>query len=368
MNGGSRTDAGFGRRFTDHMAVARFDARSGWTDTEIVSFATLTLSPAAMALHYGQSVFEGLKAFRQPDGSVALFRAHDHAARLDRSARQLVMPELATGTFVEACSRLVRADLDMVPSTPDHSLYLRPMLLATEAALGVRPAAEYLFVVIASPVGAYVSTGAQPMTVWASRGHSRAAPGGTGSAKCAGNYAASLAGLQQAAAHGCGETLWLDSTEHRWIEELSGMNVVLVATGRAGPALVTPPAGGTILDGITRRSLLVLGRSLGLAVVERPVALEELCDGRSFVEAFACGTAAGVVPFSAVRSASGLWPIGNGEPGTVSQRLHETLLAIQEGRASDPYGWRMTVAEGALSDDRLTSGAGACQGQRISGG
>lgn len=339
----SSTDPGFGRRFTDHMAVAHFEGRSGWTETDIVAFAALSLSPAAMGLHYGQAVFEGLKAFRQPDGSVALFRAHDHAARLDRSARQLVMPELATGTFVEACRRLVCTDIEMVPSTPGHSLYLRPMLLATEAALGVRPAAEYLFVVIASPVGAYVSTGAQPMTVWVSREHSRAAPDGIGSAKCAGNYAASLAGLQESATHGCGETLWLDSNEHRWLEELSSMNVVLVAAGQAGPTLVTPPAGGTILDGITRKSLLALGRSLGFAVAERPVALEEMCDGRSFVEAFACGTAAGVVPISAVRSASGECPIGNGEPGPVARRLQQTLLALQEGSAADPYGWRLSI-------------------------
>jgi branched-chain amino acid aminotransferase len=255
----------------------------------------------------------------------------------------------------------VRSDRAAVPAAAGQSLYLRPMLLATEAGLGVRAAAEYLFVVMASPVGSYLGTGLGSMTVWASREHSRAAPGGTGSAKCAGNYAASLAGRQQAAAHGCAEALWLDAVEHRWIEELGGMNVVFVADGRAGPELVSPPIGDTILDGVTRRSLLQLAAGMGFDVVERPVALDEACDGRSFVEAFACGTAAGVVPITAIRSATGERRIGDGEPGPVTRRLGHALLGLQEGRADDPYGWRVSVAQPGtvVPEPVLAAGPGA---------
>ena len=255
MDGGHlpSDDPGFGRRFTDQMALARFDARHGWTENEIVPFGELSMSPAAMVFHYGQSVFEGLKAYRQPDASVALFRPHDHAARFDRSARRLVMPELPRGAFIDACTELVRADEGWVPSGPGHSLYLHPMLVATEAGLGVRPAAEYLFLTIASPAGSYLSTGTPSLTVWATPEYARAGPGGTGTAKCAGNYAASLAAQHQAAAHGCGETLWLDSVERREVEELSGMNSVLVAAGDAGPTVVTYHTAARIVGGVTRR-------------------------------------------------------------------------------------------------------------------
>jgi branched-chain amino acid aminotransferase len=334
---------GFGKRFTEHMAMARFQVGHGWTATEIVPFQALSLSPAAMVFHYGQAVFEGLKAYRQPDGTVALFRPDAHAVRLDRSARRLVMPELPAGAFTAACVELVQACAAAVSSAPGHSLYLRPMLLATEAALGVRPATEYLFVVIACPAGSYFANGTHPITVWATRDYARAASGGTGAVKCAGNYAASLAGQREAAAHGCGETAWLDAVEHRWIEELSGMNVVFVARGPAGPTLVTPPTGGTVLDGVTRRSLLELARTLGYDVVERPVSLDELGDPNCFVEAFACGTAAGVTAISAFRSTSGEWTIGDGESGPTTRRLHDELLAVQEGRAADPFGWRVRV-------------------------
>ena len=335
-------DHGFGRTFTDHMALARFDASLGWADTAIVDFQDLPMSPASMVFHYGQAVFEGLKAFRQPDGTVALFRPHDHAARLDRSARRLVMPALAPGAFVAACAALVRTDIDSVPSRPGQSLYLRPMLVASEVALGVRPATEYLFAVIASPAGSYFSSG-RPVTLWATEDYSRAAPGGTGSVKCAGNYAASLAAREEALANGCDEILWLDAHEHRWVEELSGMNVVFIADGPQAPTLVTPPVGDTTLDGITRRSLLDIAADLGLELIERPVSIDEVCDGRTFVEAFACGTAAVVTPVGAIQRPSGRREIGGGDPGPVTLRLRDALLALQEGRAEDARGWRVTV-------------------------
>lgn len=343
-------DLGFGQSFTDHMAVARYNAATGWTDVEVVPFAELAISPAAMVFHYGQAIFEGLKAFRQPDGAVALFRPADNAARFNRSAARLAMPELAVETFTAACAELVLADRRSVPSAPGHSLYLRPIMIATEASLGVRPAAEYLFAVMASPVGTYFASGVRAITVWTTNEFVRAAPGGTGAAKCAGNYAASLAGKEQARAHGCDEALWLDAEHRRWIEELSGMNVVLVAEVEGRPALVTPPIGATILDGITRRSLLELAPHLGYHTVERPVAIDELCRTGAFLEAFACGTAAAVAPIGAVRSAGGDTVIGDGSPGAVTTQLRDALVAIQEGRSEDGFGWRVQVAEAAPDD------------------
>ena len=338
-------DPGFGRVFTDHMALARFSPVDGWAETEVVPFGELSLSPVAMVFHYGQAVFEGLRAFHQHGGAVALFRPDDHAARFGQSARRLAMPEPTAGAFVAACAELVRTDMAWVPSETGHSLYLRPMLFATEAALGVRPASEYLFVVIASPAGAYFASGARPLTVWATREYARAVPGGTGSAKCSGNYAASLAAKQLAAANGCDEILWLDAIEHRWIEELSGQNVVFVADSGDGPTLVAPPVGRTVLDGVTRRSLLELARTLGYEVLERPVSIEEACDPGAFLEAFACGTASGVVPIGVIRLDAGLHPIGEGKPGPVTLRLGNALLAVQEGRADDAFRWRMTVSD-----------------------
>ena len=344
-NGSPGPELGFGRGFTDHMAVARYHPRSGWSAVEVVPFADVSLSPAAMVFHYGQAIFEGLKAFTQPDGGIVLFRPCDHADRFDRSARRLAMPELASGALVEACQALVRADHRWVPSGPGQSLYLRPMMFATEAGLGVRPALEYLFAVIASPVGAYFGRGDNPITVWASRDYTRAAPGGTGSAKCAGNYAVSLAAKQEAAAHGCDDTLWLDAVEHRWIEELGGMNVVFVRSDPDTATLVAPPISDTVLDGITRRSLLQLASQLRYHVVERPVSIEEACDGTSFDEAFACGTAAVVAPIGTIRSAAGERRIGTSQLRPVTVGLRDALVAVQQGGAEDRFGWRTAVTE-----------------------
>jgi branched-chain amino acid aminotransferase len=344
-------DPGFGRTFTPHMAVARYDARVGWSELEVVPFAELPMSPAAMVFHYGQAIFEGLKAFRQPDGSVALFRPDDNAARFDASARRLAMPELPTGLFTSACVELVRADAQAVPAQPGQSLYLRPTMIATEAALGVRSAHEYLFMVIASPVGSYFpSASVRPIVVWATDDYVRAAPGGTGAAKCAGNYAAGLAAKDEALVNGCDEALWLDAAEHRWIEELGGMNIVFVPSEGTGTTLVTPPIHDTILDGVTRKSLLAMAERLGYDTVERPVSLDELCQPGTFTEAFACGTAAVIAPVGGVGSPKGHWNIGDGNPGPVTTRLREALVAIQEGRADDPSGWMMKVTEPATSE------------------
>jgi branched-chain amino acid aminotransferase len=330
----------FGRQLTDHMVVTTFRRTTGWAPNEVVPFDDLRLSPAAMVFHYGQAVFEGLKAFRQPDGGAALFRPWDHAARFNRSAARLAMPALPEEQFVGACTTLVGVDHDAVPSETGSSLYLRPLMIATETGLGVRAADEYLFAVIASPGGPYFTGGLDPIALWASDVYVRAAPGGTGFAKCGGNYAASLAAKQDAVAHGYDETLWLDAVEHRWIEEMGGMNIAFVDTARTRPSIVTPPVSDTILDGVTRRSILALAPSLGLDVIERPIAIDEI---GSFSEAFACGTAAVVVPIGRVRSATGETLVGDGRPGQWTARIREAVVDLQEGRGADVFGWRLPV-------------------------
>jgi branched-chain amino acid aminotransferase len=333
----------FGRVFTDRMAVATYRRASGWSPIDVEPLHAFSLHPASMVFHYGQAIFEGCKAFRGPDGTLALFRPADNARRFARSARRLAMPPLPEDAFVDACRAVVAAAAGAVPDAPGAALYLRPMMIATEASLGVRASDEYLFAVIASPAGSYFGDRAAPLTVWASREYVRAAPGGTGYAKCGGNYGGSLAAKADAHAHGCDETLWLDAHDRRWVEEMGGMNIMFVDTSGARPVLVTPPVGDTILDGVTRASLLTLAPGLGIDVLERPVAIDELDAPGPFREAFACGTAAVVAPIGRVRSTDREVVIGDGEPGPVTLRLRDALVAIQEGRAADPFGWRMPV-------------------------
>ncbi|EFG64585.1 branched-chain amino acid aminotransferase [Streptomyces sp. SPB074] len=329
---------GFGRYFTDHMVTIKWTEGLGWHDAQLVPYAPLSLDPANMTLHYAQTIFEGLKAYRRPDGSVASFRPEANAERFQRSARRLAMPELPVETFVEACDALVRQDKAWVPEHGESSLYLRPFMIATEVGLGVRPANEYLFVVIASPAGAYFSGGVQPVSVWLSEDYVRAVKGGTGAAKTGGNYAASLVAQAEAAAKGCDQVVWLDAVEHRWVEEMGGMNLYFVY----GDHIVTPELSGSLLPGITRDSLLTLARDLGFTAEERRISTEEWKrdteEGR-LTEVFACGTAAVITPVGTVKSASGEWTQGDGTPGTVTMRLREGLLALQSGAAPDTHGW-----------------------------
>ncbi|MFJ3976500.1 branched-chain amino acid aminotransferase [Streptomyces sp. NPDC090021] len=336
---------GFGRHFTEHMAVARWIHGAGWSGVELTEHGPLALSPAAMALHYGQAIFEGLKAYPQPDGSLALFRPGVNAERFNSSAARLAMPELPEELFVEACETVVRADADQVPRGPGQSLYLRPFMIAVEPSLGVRPALEYLFAVIASPVDHFFADGYQAIEVWCASDQIRAARGGTGAAKCAGNYAGSLAAKAEAVAQGCHEVLWLDAEERRWVEELGAMNFFCVTRDEDGaPLLVTPELSGTILAGNTRDSLLRIAPDLGVRVVERPVALDELTAGDGKVtEAFACGTAASVVPIGGVTTAEGRVRIGDGRPGKITTMLRDELAAIQYGVQQDPRGWMRPV-------------------------
>jgi len=340
---------GFGRYFTDHMVTIRWTAGRGWHDGQLVPYGPLELDPANMTLHYAQEIFEGLKAYRQPDGSVALFRPEKNAARFQHSARTLAMPELPVETFIEACDALVRQDVDWVPAHGgESSLYLRPFMIATEVGLGVKPAGEYLFMVIASPAGAYFEGGVKPVSIWISQDRVRAVPGGMGDAKTGGNYAASLLAQAEAAREGCAQVAYLDAVERRWVEELGGMNLYFVY----GDRIVTPSLTGSLLEGVTRDSLLTVAEDLGYRAEEARISIdqwrEDTANG-SLTEVFACGTAAVITPVGTVKTTGESWTQGSGEPGPVTLRLREALLSIQTGTAADPHSWRhaVTPAPGA---------------------
>lgn len=330
---------GFGTRFTDHMVTATWTPQRGWTDGALRPYAPLSMDPASAVLHYAQAIFEGLKAYRHADGSVWAFRPEANAARFQASARRLALPELDAADFVGAIDALVTADRDWVPSAPETSLYLRPFMFASEAFLGVRPAAEVTFCLIASPAGPYFTTGVAGVSIWVSTDYSRAAPGGTGAAKCAGNYAASLLAMQQAAEHGCQQVVFLDAVERTWVEELGGMNLFFV---HADGTLVTPELTGTILEGITRSSIMTLAAEQGLDVVERKVSITEWQSGAAsgeITEVFACGTAAVVTPVSRLAWDGGEVSLGDGEPGPTTLGIRRALVDLQYGRVADRHGW-----------------------------
>src|SRR4051812_10422333 len=331
---------GFGRYFTDHMVTIKWTEGRGWHDGQLVPYAPIPLDPATNVLHYAQEIFEGLKAYRRPDGSVATFRPDQNAQRFQRSARRLAMPELPVETFIEACDVLVRQDKDWVPAHGgEESLYLRPFMIATEVGLGVKPANEYLFLVIASPAGAYFPGGVKPVSIWVSEDRVRAVPGGMGDAKTGGNYAASLLAQAEAAAHGCAQVCYLDAVERKWVEELGGMNLYFVY----GNKIITPTLTGSILEGVTRDSLLTLARDLGYEAEEGRVAVDQWqrdSGNGTLTEVFACGTAAVITPVGTVKRSTGAeWQQSGGEPGEVTLKLRQALLDVQRGITQDEHGW-----------------------------
>jgi branched-chain amino acid aminotransferase len=333
----------FGEVLTEHMVSVRWSVTRGWNGAEVLPYAPLTMDPAMVGLHYGQVVFEGLKAYRQPDGSVAAFRAVDHARRLQRSAARLAMPEPPVELFLDALAELARADRRWVPSAESQSLYLRPILYATDPTLALRPATEYRFLVLGMVAEAFFGQDAPPLSVWASTRFVRAVVGGTGEAKCAGNYAAAFLAQSEAASHGCRQVVWLDAVEHRWVEEMGGMNIFFVY----GDHLVTPPLSGTLLPGVTRASILELAPELGMTVEERRVPLEQWradCRSGAMTEAFACGTAAVVTSIGRVVAESGDIDVG-GQAGPVANRLRTALTEIQRGRTADRRGWRHRLVD-----------------------
>lgn len=335
------TDPGFASFPCDHMVQAHF--RDGeWTHPEIVPYVLLSFDPSTGFLHYGQDIFEGLKAYRHPDGEVALFRPERNAKRFNRSAVRLAMPEFPEEFFLDSIAALVDLERRWVPDDPERSLYIRPFMLGTEVALGVKPSADYLFLVIAAPAGSYFRNGVQPVKVWISEEYVRAAPGGTGEAKCAGNYAASLIVQAQAADRGCDQVVWLDASERLWVEEMGGMNLFFVYGEGAEARLVTPELTGSLLPGITRESLLTLAADLGYDVGEDRISRHEWregCESGEITEVFACGTAAVITPVGSVRSHTHSWEVGDGTPGPIAMRLRQELLDIQTGRSPDPHRW-----------------------------
>ncbi|MEV6981059.1 branched-chain amino acid aminotransferase [Sphaerisporangium sp. NPDC051017] len=332
-------DPGFGQTFTDHMITIEYTEGRGWHDARLEPYGPLTLEPATAVFHYAQELFEGLKAYRQANGSIVAFRPYANAARFNTSARRMAMPELPEEAFVESLELLVQTDRDWVPTTEGHSLYLRPFMIATQTGLGVNyPSKSYKYMVIASPAAAYFSGGVKPVSVWLSQDYTRAAPGGTGFAKCGGNYAAAFVAQRQAVAQGCDQVVWLDAFEHRYIEEMGGMNLFFVF----GDRLVTPDLTGTLLPGITRDSLLTMAADLGFAAEERKISIDEWregCASGELTEVFACGTAAVITPVGSVKGVEGGWTVGEGIPGALTMRLREELMGIQYGTRPDPHGW-----------------------------
>lgn len=329
---------GFGTQFTDHMVTIEWNEEQGWHDAVVGPYRGITLDPSAAVLHYAQEIFEGLKAYRHPDGAIALFRPEENARRMNASADRLAMPHLPEELFLESIRQLIAVDGNWVPSAAGSSLYLRPFMIATEAFLGVRPAKQYKFIVIASPAGNYFKSGAPAVSIWISD-YTRAAPGGTGAAKCGGNYAASLVPTKEAFERGHDQVLFLDAAEHKWIEELGGMNLFFAFEDGS---VITPPLAGTILPGITRASLIHLMREDGLDVREEPYSIDQWqadAESGKLIETYACGTAAVVTPVGKVEGRDGGFTIGSGGPGQLTTKLRDKLVAIQRGTAEDIHGW-----------------------------
>jgi len=332
-------DPGFGKHFTDHMVDICWSTKGGWHRPRVQPYGPIQLDPAAAVLHYAQEIFEGMKAYRHADGSIWAFRADQNAERLQRSARRMALPELPTDFFIDSIKELIAADGAWVPSAPDTSLYIRPFMFAKEAFLGVRAAEKVNYYVIASPAGAYFKGGLNPVSIWLSDHYSRAGKGGTGAAKTGGNYAASLVAQAEAYEHGCDQVLFLDSEENTYLEELGGMNVVLVTKDGT---LITPQS-ESILPGITRDSILQLAEDRGHRVERRKVSIAEWRDGAEsgeIVEAFACGTAAVVAPIGTLKATG--FEITHDQTATALS-LREELTGIQYGRVEDRHNWMLRL-------------------------
>lgn len=348
---------GFGNHFTDHMVAIDWNADEGWHNARVEPYQPVQMDPASSVFHYGQAIFEGLKAYRGEGGKIVTFRPEQNARRFQKSAARMAMPELPEELFLESLRQIVDIDQRWVPQGGgEESLYLRPFMISREVGLGVHPASSYTYFVIASPAGAYFSGGINPVSVWLSTDYTRAAPGGTGAAKFAGNYAASLAAQASAEKEGCDQVVWLDANEHKYIEEMGGMNLAFVFgsedDGAENVTLVTPELSGSLLPGVTRLSLLELARDLGYKVEERRISTDEWKEAAksgAMTEAFACGTAAVVTPVGTVKDESGEFQVNGGQTGPVTMRLREQLTGIQNGRVADKHGWLYTLVEQAAT-------------------
>ena len=339
------SEPGFGKYYTDNMVVAQWSEATGWQDAELKAYGPLTLDPATMVFHYGQEVFEGMKAYSQPDGGISLFRPEANAKRFAKSAARIALPEMPVDFFVKTVEELVKQEKDWVPKKIGESLYLRPFLIATEVGLGVRPSNHATYVLIATPAAAYFNA-AKTVTVWISTEYVRAALGGTGEAKCGGNYAASLLAQKQAAQQGCDQVAYIDAVERKWVEEMGGMNLYFIKGSGKNATIMTPKLTGTLLPGITRDSILTLAKDLGYKTEESMISIDQWRDGvksGEITEIFACGTAAVISAVGAAKSAQGTWQTGDGKPGAITNEIRAALLAIQHGTAADKHGWNKRV-------------------------
>jgi branched-chain amino acid aminotransferase len=336
-------EVGHGDMFTDHMISSVWTGREGWTPAELIPLAPIPTHPGTLGVHYAQVIFEGLKAHRQTDGSIAVFRPWDNALRFQRSARRLAMPQLPAEVFVDAIERLVAADESWLPTDDDElSLYIRPVMYGSDPHLMLRPSDEYRFLVMAFVAGGFFGDQPAPLSVWVSRTHSRAMPGGTGDVKCAANYGPSFMAQQEAALAGCQQVLWLDSAERRWVEEMGGMNLFLVCGEGPRAEVVTPELTGTLLPGVTRDSLLAIAGRMGYRTRQERISIDQLradCASGAVTEMFACGTAAVVTPIGVLRDEKDEWTVGDGQAGPVTLALRGRLVDVQHGRAADPGGW-----------------------------
>lgn len=341
----------FGNVFTDHMFLMDYHEGKGWHDPRIVPYGPFTLDPATCVLHYGQAIFDGMKAFRGPDGQVRLFRLPEHARRLNRSAHHLCIPELDPEVVEASIRALVEVDQRWVPALPGTSLYIRPTVIATETFLGVHPSSSYLYYVIVGPVGAYYKEGMNPVRILASDTHVRAVQGGLGAAKTAANYAASLYGAEKAHQAGYTQVLWLDGVEHKYLDEVGTMNIML----KIDDEVLTPPLNGTILAGVTRDSVLTLLRDWGLRITERPIAIDEVTEaaraGR--LEMWGTGTAAVISPVGELGYKGQRHVINGGRTGDLTRKLYDTIVGIQYGTAPDPHGWARTLGNNPLGNNPL---------------
>lgn len=333
-----QTNLGFGKVFTDHMFVMNYTEGKGWHDARIVPYQPITLSPASMVFHYGQEMFEGLKAYRGADGKARLFRPIMNARRANESNKRLVIPQIPEEDFVQAISEVVRVDEDWIPTAPGTSLYIRPFIIATDDFLGVAPSKTYMFIIILSPSGAYYASGLKPVGIWIEDDYVRAVRGGMGFAKTGGNYAASLIAQVKAHDDGYSQVLWLDGVERKYIEEVGAMNIFFKIDGK----IVTPMLNGSILPGITRNSVIELCKSWGMDVEERKVSVDELIEAQKegkLEECFGSGTAAVISPVGKLRFKDEVMTIGDGGIGPVSQKLYDTVTGIQGGTIADPFDW-----------------------------
>jgi branched-chain amino acid aminotransferase len=334
-------EGGFGKYYTDHMVICQWDEKSGWAEPELIPYGPIALDPATAVFHYGQEIFEGMKAYRQPDGGIALFRPEANAKRFARSAARLALPEMPVELFLETIETLVKQDAGWVPNKVGESLYIRPFMIATEVGLGVRPSNKATYLLIATPAGAYFDP-SKAVSVWISTEYVRASLGGTGEAKCGGNYAASLVAQKAAAKEGCDQVVWLDAVERKWVEEMGGMNLYFVKGKGSNATIFTPRLTGTLLPGVTRDSILSVAVDLGYKVEEGMISTSDWQAGIAsgeITETFACGTAAVVSPIGQAKSTMGTWVTGDGQPGVITMQIRNHLLAIQHGNLEDKHGW-----------------------------